>query len=148
MKNLQNVFETSGVKSVVLNERIIFAFCTRLYRIVQSIFAATKKGSTTFNVLLSKWKSDPKAQWKIKIYYSEMEIMTLRNENVALNKRKRKLETDLVTETAKRRKTEEILSCQKEVTKKPKMQLIDVVQKLLRKSKTKGPSAKKVFQII
>ena len=142
---LQTVFEASGLKSILLSKRIISGFRTRLYRILKSVSSASQHGSTTLRALLLKWRSDPKTQCQIKIYYSEMEVISLKNENDALIERKRKLETELENETAKRRKTEKSLSDQKKLSKKAKMQLKDIVRKLIRKNKARGPSNEKDF---
>ena len=142
---LETVFEANGLKTISLNNRIITAFYTRLYRMVKSISVAAQKGSRTLNALLLKWKSDPEAKCQIKIYYNELEVLSLKNENDKLIKRKRKLETELEAETAKRKKTEKALSDQDKLTKKAKIHLKDIVKKRITKSKARGPSTKNYF---
>ena len=117
---LQTVFKVSGLNSILLNKHIISGFRTRLYIILKSVSAAAQYGSTTLCTLLLMWRSDPKTQYQIKIYYSEVEIISLKNENDALIERKWKLETELENETAKRRKTEKAYLVRKKCLEKQK----------------------------
>ena len=97
---INKVFNRSGIHGIIINSRILEVFRKKISCLEKAVKKASKCGGRQLNVLLTKLRTGPCYQFKV--YYNEVDVVQLKNENSKLRGEKRVLEESLVQETAKR----------------------------------------------
>ena len=102
------MFEQSGIRGVIINSRISEVFRKKIFSLQKAVKKASNRGGRQLNALLSNLEAGPR--YRFKVYYNEVDVHQLKDENSQLRGEKRKLEESLVQEKAKRLKKPEKLS--------------------------------------
>ena len=102
---VNKVFEQSGIRGVIINNRILEVFRKKIFCLQKAVKRASKCGGRQLNALLNKLETGPRYQFKV--YYNEVDVHELKNENNRLGGEKRALEESLVQEEAKRLRVDE-----------------------------------------
>ena len=95
----------SGLKGVFLNERVFSNIRNQINRVLLAALKATKAGGKSFKRLKDKWMSGEKS-YSFKVFFNEVDVLQLREENKMLLNHKREAEADLLRERTKRQKLE------------------------------------------
>ena len=119
------MLDQSGIHAIIINSRILEVFRKKIFCPEKVVKKASKCGGRQLNALLTKLRTG--RCYSFKVYYNEVDVVQLKDENSKLRGEKRVLEESLVQETAKRLQGD----------KKPK--------KLSRKLRKKGPSTRKIL---
>ena len=99
------MFELSGIRGVIINNHILEVFRKKIFGLKKAVKKASKCWGRQLNALLTKLKMGPRYQFKV--YYNEVDVVQLKNENSQLRGEKRVLEESLVQEKAKRLRVDE-----------------------------------------
>ena len=102
---VNKVFEQSGIRGVLINSRISEVFRKKIFCLQKAVKKASNRGGRQLNTLLSKLETGP--PYRFKVYYNEVDVHQLKDENSQLRGEKRKLEESLVQEKAKRLRVDE-----------------------------------------
>ncbi|CAH3115052.1 unnamed protein product [Pocillopora meandrina] len=86
---VNKVFEQSGIRGVIINSRISEVFRKKIFSLQKAVKKATGP------------------RYRFKVYYNEVDVHQLKDENSQLRGEKRKLEESLVQEKAKRLRVDE-----------------------------------------
>ena len=105
---VERVLEESGIRGVVINNRILNVFHKKINDLERKFKKEVKRGGKCVEALKNKWRAGK--NYEIKIYYDEVDVLVLKEQNCKLQGEKRKLEESLVEEEAKRLRVEEKLS--------------------------------------
>lgn len=134
----------------MVGSRIVNVFKKKIYTLFSAFNRAKRAGGKSLTKLMNVWDVGPK--YKFTIYYNELDVVNVAQENRQLKGENRKLENDLQEESNKRMHTEEelnatralLVSNQKKYKQKFK-QLVNKVARLSTKKKCRGPDKKKSF---
>jgi len=102
---INKVFERSGIRGLIINNRILEVFRKKIFCLEKAVKKASKCGGRQLSVLLRKLDMGPRYQFKV--FYNEVDAIQLKNENTQLRGEKRVLEESLVQEKAKRLRIDE-----------------------------------------
>ena len=147
---IDNILLKSGIHGVMVGSRIVNVFKKKIYTLFLAFNRAMRAGGKSLTKLVNVWDVGPKYQFTI--YYNELNVVNVAQENRQLKGEKRKLENDLQEESNKRMHTEEelnatralLVSNQKKYKQKFK-QLVNKVARLSTNKKCRGPDKKKSF---
>ena len=106
---VKHVCEMCGVLEVIIGNRILQAFKTKIWRLKEAMVKATAKGGGPVRRLLARWTTGRYATLSFKIYYNELEPERLKEENSKLRAEKRKLQDDLDVVKCKKAKIQDKL---------------------------------------
>lgn len=154
MKDLvKQVCEMSGVPGVIISNRILQAFKTKIWRLKEAMVKATANGGGPVRRLLARWTTGRYSTWSFKIYYSELEPERLKQDISKLKAEKRKLQDDLDVVRCKKAKIQdklkEAVAKNQEMNGKFKKKFKQLTQKLIRQQRRKisrGSTNQKYFQ--
>ena len=79
----------SGLKGVFLNERVFRNIRNQINRVLLAASKATKAGSKSFKRLKDSWVSVKKS-YSFKVYFNEIDVLQLREENKMLSERQKR----------------------------------------------------------
>lgn len=143
---INKVFDRSGIHSIIINSRILEVFRKKIFCLEKAVKKASKCGRRLSSALLTKLRTGPSYQFKV--YYNEVDVVQLKNENSKLRGEKRVLEESLVQETAKRlrvdEKAQEALDKAEKKGAFYKKKFVQLAKKVIKKEKKgRGPANKK-----
>lgn len=105
---VEKVLDESGLEGITVNNRIVNAMKTQIYNLQAKARAARLKGGGRLvKKILDSWKSKT---YQFKIFYNELDVGKLKEENSELRRKKRKLEETLVQEKVKKLHVEDKLT--------------------------------------
>ena len=138
------MFEQSGIRGVIINSRISEVFRKKIFCLQKAVKKASNPGGRQLNALLSNLETGPRYQFKV--YYNEVDVHQLKDENSQLRREKRKLEESLVQEKAKRlRVDEKAREALEKVEKKGAFYKKKLDKKVIKnEEKVRGPAKKKL----
>ena len=79
----RKVLNAAGKKHVILTERLVKSIGCAIGNITSKAKIAKRAGGKSFKKLLEKWETDP---YHLKIYYSEIQITMISDENRKLKR--------------------------------------------------------------
>ena len=97
---INKVFDRSGIHGIIINSRILEVFRKKIFCLEKAFKKASKCGGRQLNALPTKLRTGP--CYSFKVYYNEVDVVQLKNENSKLRGEKRVLEESLLQEKAKR----------------------------------------------
>ena len=144
---INKVFDRSGIHGIIINSRILEVFRKKIFCLEKAVKKASKCGGRQLNALLTNWRMGPSYQFKV--YYNEVDVVQLKNENSKLRGEKRVLEEALVQETAKQlrvdKKAQEALDKAEKKGAFYKKKFVQLTKKLIKEGKKgRGPAKKEV----
>ena len=89
---VRKILDQSSLEDVIINNRIIECFQSKIKELIKKGKNATKQGGASFKRLISKWQSGTK-QYNFKVYFSETSKIGLHRNINKLKAEKRKLES-------------------------------------------------------
>jgi hypothetical protein len=98
--------DISGVPGIIVGDRLLQVFKTKLSALIEAVRKETAKGGGPVRRLLARWTTGRYSTWKFKIFYSELQVERLKEENKVLNAEKRKLEAHFNSMRCKKAKIE------------------------------------------
>ena len=140
------MFEQSGIRGVIINSRISEVFRKKIFSLQKAVKKASNRGGRQLNALLSNLEAGPR--YRFKVYYKEVDVHQLKDENSQFRGEKRKLEESLVQEKAKRLRVDEKAREALEKAEKKgafyKKKFIQLAKKVIKNGKKgRGPAKKK-----
>ena len=140
------MFEQSGIRGVLINSRISEVFRKKIFCLQKAVKKASNRGGRQLNTLLSKLETGPR--YRFKVYYNEVDVHQLKDENSQLRGEKRKLEESLVQENSKRLRVDEKAREALEKAEKKgafyKKKFTQLAKKVIKNGKKgRGPAKKK-----
>ena len=87
---LNKVFERSGIRGVIINNRILEVFRKKIFCLQKAVKRASKCGGRQLNAVLNKLETGPRYQFKV--YCNEVDVHELKNEKNRLRGEKIALE--------------------------------------------------------
>ena len=94
------MFEQSGIRGIIINSHISEVFRKKIFCFQKAVKKASNRGGRQLNALLGNLETGPR--YRFKVYYNEVDVHQLKDENSQLRGEKIKLEESLVQEKAKR----------------------------------------------
>ena len=145
---VDDILLKSGICSVIIGSRVLNVFKKKIYSLYSALKRASKSGGNSVKRLMNVWEVGP--MYRFTIFYNELEVVHLENENKKLKREKRMLEQSLEEESSKRMRTEEQLKTvtntvesNKKMYKQKFKKLVNKVAKLSSNKKARGPDKKK-----
>ena len=143
---VRKILDQSSLDDVIINNRIIECFRSKIKELIKKGKNATKQGGASFKRLISKWQTGTK-QYNFKVYFSETSKIGLHRNINRLKAEKRKLESDIAKEKAKCMKVEAELSKAKNSANYWRKRFKSVVSNIIKKQrKAEGRKAKPKHQ--
>ena len=71
------MFERSGIRGVIINNRILEVFRKKIFCLEKVVKKASKSGRRQLNALLRKLETGPRYQFKV--FYNEVDVVQLKN---------------------------------------------------------------------
>ena len=148
---IERILKESGIEGLAVNSRIINVFKKKISLLHSAFKKAAKKGGRHLGELTDSWK---RKNYSFKVYYHELNINAVIKEKEVLQAQKRKLETSLGNEQAKRLKIQEKIDKALEGQKKVKKYHQDKFKALarrvakLQKKGRRGATSKRHSQTI
>ena len=145
---VKRILQESGLQGVILNSWIVNVFKKKVSLLRSAIKIAARRSGVYIKKLKAKWQ---KETYSFKIFYHEIEVCQLHQVNRELRGQKRKLESSLADEQAKRLKVEEKLEQvvnkaeKKENYYKKKFKVLARKITKMQKDRKRGPDKRKKF---
>ena len=139
---VRRILNASGLRNLMLTNRVVKAVRTQLAKMKNIAKKAMKAGGNTFRLLMEKWKSN-EDKYRIKVYFSEMDVNYYITDNKRLRSLKRKYREQFQQEREKREKLERNLERSEKTWKKKFKNVVNKLRKMKLKEKKKKPT--KIF---
>lgn len=147
---MNKILLDSAIIGVKVGSRLLNIFKKRISLILSVYKKARKAGGTPTKRLLNTWKN---TNFKVNIYYTEIDVIDLSKKNEKLQREKRALEDQLEVESAKRIRLENDMNILEETVKTKEIaykgkfkQLVKKIARITANKKGRGPANKKEFK--
>ena len=91
----RRILDASGLKGVVMNSQIFACLRMQMNKVLKSASKAMRAGGKSFKKLEECWKSGQKT-YSFKVYFKEVDIISVTEENKILLEQKQKAEEELI----------------------------------------------------
>ena len=148
---VKKILEEAGARNVLVKKRILNVFKKKISILHTAFKQASKSGGNTLNKVVNGWKFG--ANYKLKVFYHEVDVLKLKSDCDRLRGEKRALEECVTEQAAKWICLEEKLKTVLEKAQKKDdenkrrfKRLAKKVADMCSKKKSRGPAKKKSFQ--
>ena len=84
------MFEQSGIRGIIINSYISEVFRKKIFCFQKAVKKASNRGGRQLNALLGNLETGPR--YRFMVYYNEVDVHQLKDENSQLRREKIKLE--------------------------------------------------------
>ena len=136
----RRILDASGLKGVVMNSRIFACLRMQMNKVLKSASKAMRAGGKSFKKLEECWKSGQKT-YSFKVYFMEVDMISVTEENKILLEQKRKAEEELIKTRDKYRK----LAVKEKSWKQKMRRVIKKLKEQNQKKRVRGKTLNKSF---